>query len=66
MYRWVELPDGALCCNHCDGAIKVRTDLADEEIAKGLYQDGDEVVCLEGCEEPMQISADGEQAWVSG
>lgn len=65
--RWVIYPQNTLTCNHCDGIIRVKTNLPDSMIDKGLYQDGDKVECTEGCEEKMHIScdADGDPAWVS-
>lgn len=65
--RWVIYPENTLCCNNCDGVIRVKTTLTDQEVDKGLYQDGDEVECVEGCIGKMYISCDGdgEPAFVS-
>lgn len=72
--RWIIYKlDNALMCPCCGGDIEVFTDLDQEMIDKGMYQDGDSVRCIEfDCDsmfdEPMQgsVSCDSEtKAWIN-
>ena len=59
----------SLECPCCGGELQVLTTLTSEEIEKGLYKDGDSVVCLDrNCDlRNGQISCDPETpAYING
>ena len=60
--RWVAC--NLETCPNCGGQVEMLTDMTDDEIDRGYYQDGDECRCLDNCEAILVISSDDDNTYI--